>query len=68
MIVYVEVAKPERIVFDHVSGPKFQVTATFGEQIGKTRITFRMLFDTTAECEQIMKWRTNRTLAGSRRT
>jgi uncharacterized protein YndB with AHSA1/START domain len=56
MIVYVEVAKPERIVFDHVSGPKFQVTATFGEQTGKTRITFRMLFETAAECDKVKKY------------
>jgi len=51
--VFVEVVKPERIVFQHVSGPRFQVTATFAEETGKTRLTFRMLFETTAECAKV---------------
>ncbi len=45
--------KPERIVFRHVSGPQFQVTATFAEQAGKTKLTFQMLFETTAECDKV---------------
>jgi uncharacterized protein YndB with AHSA1/START domain len=51
--VFVEIVRPERIVFQHVSGPRFQVTATFAEQAGKTRLTFRMLFDTAAECAKV---------------
>jgi uncharacterized protein YndB with AHSA1/START domain len=31
-IVFIEVVKPERLVYDHVSGPKFHVTVTFTEQ------------------------------------
>jgi uncharacterized protein YndB with AHSA1/START domain len=52
-IVYQELVKPERIVFEHVSGPKFQVTATFADDGGRTRITFRMLFETAAECDKV---------------
>jgi len=51
--VFVEVVKPERIVFQHVSGPQFQVTATFAEQAGKTRLTFQMLFETAAKCDKV---------------
>jgi len=51
--VFVEIVKPERIVFDHLSGPAFQVTATFAEEAGKTRLTFRMLFGTAAECDKV---------------
>ena len=51
--VFVEVVKPERIVFQHVSGPRFQVTATFAEEAGKTRLTFQMLFETAAECTKV---------------
>ena len=54
-IVYLEVVKPERIVYDHVSGPKFQVTVTFEEQRGKTRLTMTMLFETAAERETTVK-------------
>ena len=51
--VFVEIVKPERIVFQHVSGPQFQVTATFAEQAGKTKLTFQMLFETAAECAKV---------------
>ena len=51
--VFVEIVKPERIVFDHLSGPAFQVTATFAEEAGKTRLTFRMLFETAVECDKV---------------
>jgi uncharacterized protein YndB with AHSA1/START domain len=47
--VYVEVVRPQRIVYDHVSGPKFRMTATFDEEPGnKTRLTVRMVFETAA--------------------
>lgn len=52
-IVFVEVVKPERIVFDHVSGPVFQVTITFAEQAGKTRVTFRQLFESAAAYDSV---------------
>jgi uncharacterized protein YndB with AHSA1/START domain len=51
--VFVEIVKPERIVFQHVVGPRFQVTATFDEEAGKTRLKFQMLFDTAAECDKV---------------
>jgi uncharacterized protein YndB with AHSA1/START domain len=52
-IVYRELVKPERIVFEHLSAPRFQVTATFAEAGSQTRITFRMLFKTAAECDKV---------------
>ena len=33
-------------VYDHVSAPKFRMTATFDQVGGQTRITMRMVFDT----------------------
>jgi hypothetical protein len=51
--VFVEVVKPESIVFDHVSGPTFRLTATFAEHGAQTRLTFRMLFETAAECAKV---------------
>jgi uncharacterized protein YndB with AHSA1/START domain len=44
-IVYREVVKPERLVYDHVSGPLFHATVTFEEQGGKTKLTVQMLFE-----------------------
>jgi uncharacterized protein YndB with AHSA1/START domain len=46
-IVYVEIVEPERIVFEHVTGPLFRATATFEDLGGnKTRITLRTQFET----------------------
>jgi uncharacterized protein YndB with AHSA1/START domain len=48
-IIFVEIVKPERLVYDHVSGPKFHVTVTFTEQANQTEVSVRMRFATSAE-------------------
>ena len=53
--IYKEVTKPERIVYNHVSGPKFQSTITFVEKENKTLLTIRMLFETVEEKENTIK-------------
>lgn len=50
--VFVEIAPPERIVLDHLSGHEFRVTATFESFEGRTRVTFRQLFKKKEEFEQ----------------
>jgi uncharacterized protein YndB with AHSA1/START domain len=52
--VFVEVVKPERLVYLHVS-PKFQATVTFEEIGGKTRLTLRTVFDTAEEMSRVEK-------------
>ena len=47
-ILFLEVVKPERLVYDHVSEPKFQTTVTFTEHAGKTEVTARLLFESAA--------------------
>jgi uncharacterized protein YndB with AHSA1/START domain len=44
-IVYLEVVRPERLSYDHVSPPRFQTTVTFEAEGDKTRVHFRMLFE-----------------------
>ena len=51
--VFVEITKPERIVFDHVSAHPFRATFLFEEQSGKTKVTFRMLHESAEEHEKI---------------
>ena len=51
--VYVEVVKPERLVYDHVSGPTFRMIATFDEQAGKTALTVRMQFESAAQRDRV---------------
>ena len=48
-IVYDEIAKPERIVYDHVSGPTFRMVAAFADQGGQTALTIRMIFESAAQ-------------------
>jgi uncharacterized protein YndB with AHSA1/START domain len=45
-IVYREVVRPERLVYDHVSGPLFTATVVFEAEADKTRIRMQMLFET----------------------
>lgn len=52
-MVYVEIAKPERIILDHVTTPLFRVTATFEDLNGKTKVTFHQLFETVAVYEGV---------------
>lgn len=60
-IIFVEVVKPERLVYTNSGGKKggpsaqFQNTVTFEEQGGKTRLTMRMVFSSPEEFEHVVK-------------
>ena len=60
-IVYEEVVKPERLVYRHGGGGEavepvqFQVTVTFGDLGGKTRLTLRMVFPSAAERDRVVE-------------
>jgi len=49
-------ASGSAIVFDHLSGHHFQMTITFAEEDGKTRVGWRQVFDTAAERERIAEF------------
>lgn len=51
--VFVEVVPPERLVFDHVSGPRFRMTITLAEEAGRTRLVWRMRFATAGDYEKV---------------
>jgi uncharacterized protein YndB with AHSA1/START domain len=51
---FTEVVKPERIVFQHLEPMHhFQMTMLFAEEGGKTRLTWRMLFESAAEATRL---------------
>ncbi len=53
-VVFVKIEKPELIVLNHISSPQFQVVALFEEvAYNKTNLTFKMVFGSAEECEQI---------------
>lgn len=54
-IVYVEVLKPERLVYDHVVYPLFQSTATFLALGDKTLVSVRMVFESAELRNKIAK-------------
>jgi uncharacterized protein YndB with AHSA1/START domain len=59
-IVYTEVVPPERLAYTHGSDDgdesgQFQVTVTFTDQDGKTRLTMRSLFASAEERDKVVK-------------
>jgi len=53
--IFKEVTAPERIVYEHVSAPKFIATIHLEEQGNKTFLTWHMLFETKEQFEQVVK-------------
>jgi uncharacterized protein YndB with AHSA1/START domain len=51
---FIEVVKPERIVFDHVA-PNFRTTVTFEAQGDKTLLSWHMLFESAAVFRNVIK-------------
>ncbi len=60
LMTYIEVEKPERLVYDHGNGElddpnKFHVTVTFVERDGKTEVTMRSLFATAEARDYVVR-------------
>jgi uncharacterized protein YndB with AHSA1/START domain len=58
MVTYIEVKKPERLLYNHGEEGQsgyFQVTVTFEDQGGKTKLSMQMLFKTAAERDQVVE-------------
>src|SRR5882672_9862320 len=56
-IVYLEIVKPERLVYDHgdeADAGHFRVTVTFAEQGDKTKLTMRSVFKSAAERDEVV--------------
>jgi uncharacterized protein YndB with AHSA1/START domain len=56
-VVFLKVEQPSLIAWDRISKPLFRVVATFDELAGgKTRLVFRMQFDSKEECDKIRRF------------
>ena len=53
--IFKEIVPYKKIVYDHVSGPRFLATIEFQAEGDKTRITWHMLFETTEQFIQTVK-------------
>lgn len=51
---YVEVVRPERLVYVHGPVPRFDVTVTFAAEGQRTRLTMRSLFESAAVRQQVI--------------
>ena len=51
--VFVSVDPPERVVFRHVSGHRFEMTITFDAKGEETVVGWRQLFETAAERDRV---------------
>ncbi len=53
-VIFLEIEPAQRIVLDHVSAPRFLATHTLEDAgDGKTRLTWRMVFETAEVCESV---------------
>lgn len=52
--IYKEVIKPEKLVYDHISSPRFQFTALFIEQGEKTIVNIQMLFNSKEDKQKVI--------------
>jgi uncharacterized protein YndB with AHSA1/START domain len=53
--IYVEIVEPERLVYRHVADPQFQMTVTFADDGGKTKLTVRMVFESVVLRDKTVK-------------
>lgn len=53
--IFKEVIPFKKLVYEHVSAPKFTATIEFQEQGEETHISWHMLFETAAEFIQVVK-------------
>ena len=53
--IYRELIKPEKIVLEHVTAPKFLLTATFTEQEDKTLLTLQGLFESEEQLRDVIR-------------
>lgn len=51
--VFREIVPPERIELEHLSGHYFRLRIDFADEAWKTRVTFRMIFETREERDRI---------------
>src|SRR5512143_4083135 len=51
---YVEVVRPERLVYVHGPVPRFNVTITFAEEGQRTRLKMRSVFESAAVRQQVI--------------
>jgi uncharacterized protein YndB with AHSA1/START domain/uncharacterized glyoxalase superfamily protein PhnB len=53
--IYKEVVKPERLVLEHVTAPKFRMTVTFEDRGNKTLVNIHSLFESAEQLRDVIR-------------
>jgi uncharacterized protein YndB with AHSA1/START domain len=53
--IYKEIVKPTKLVLEHVTGPKFEMTVTFEAQGNKTLVTLHSVFESEEQLKEVIK-------------
>jgi uncharacterized protein YndB with AHSA1/START domain len=53
--MYVEVVKYEKLIFDHISAPKFRFTVNFKAQGKKTLLEWKSTFESAEELKKVIE-------------
>ena len=53
---FIEIKKPQRIFFDHISAPQFKAEANFRPEGENTHLTYRMYFETPEDCAKVREF------------
>jgi uncharacterized glyoxalase superfamily protein PhnB len=53
--IYKEVIKPEKLVLEHITAPKFRMTVTFEEQGAKTLVSIHSVFESAEQLKEVIK-------------
>jgi uncharacterized protein YndB with AHSA1/START domain len=51
--VFLDIVKNEKLVWNHISEPQFQIVVHFEQQPEKTKVIFRMIFESAEKCNKI---------------
>jgi uncharacterized protein YndB with AHSA1/START domain len=53
--IYREIRKPEKLVLDHVSAPRFLMTITFEAKGNKTLVTILSVFESAEQLQEVIR-------------
>ena len=53
--IYKEIVKPEKLVLEHVTAPKFTMTVTFTEEGNKTLVKIHSVFESAEQLQEVIK-------------
>jgi len=53
--IYMELVPPEKIVMQHITAPKFIMTAIFEARGNKTLVTLQSVFESAAQLQEVIK-------------